>query len=184
MLKKLGVAATGALIAVSLLACGVGDPGDGTTVTGDTAQTGGTATPADGPVVGTMGGKGITFEAAKLGVVIGKPQKYKPSPYMDRVPKGSVGFVFTVKLINESTEPMTLAGTYITANVGKESVPAEQVFDTGAKLNGVPGSAVLPGKSVTFWVGFTAPTTDTSEITLTVTPQDLGFVSGLFTGKL
>lgn len=185
--KILGWAA-GTVVALSLLACGGGTkPSEGTGAKPEA----GAAAPAeekpkeDGPVVAPLGGKGLVFEAEKIDVAISKPGTYKPSQYMERVPKGSVAFTLTVTLVNRNAEAIKPSGLYFTASVGTANAEAEQVFDSGAGIKGAPDTALLPGKTAKFKVAFKAPTDEANPtINVNVTAFEMGTTTGLFEGKL
>lgn len=190
--KKILGAVAGVLVGATLLACGGGTkPSEGTGTKGD--ATPGAAAPAesaaedkkDGPVIAKLGSKGLEFEAEKIDVALSKPGTYKPSAYMDRVPKGSVAFTLTVTLVNRNAEAIKPDGLYITASVGKDNAEAEEVYDSEAGLKGAPSTALLPGKSVKFKVGFMAPVNEANPvINVNVTAITMGNTTGLFQGPL
>lgn len=184
LMKWVG-AAGAVLVGLTLLACGF-DGGVSTGTNDKGAQ--GASAPADdkpaGPVVAQLGGKGLIFEKERIEVAVSKTGNYRPSKYAEPVAKGEVAFTLNVKVTNTGTEAIKPSGLYFTASVGANAAEAEQIFDTDAGLNGTPETALLPGKSATFKLGFKAPTTEANpEINVNVSPITTG-TTGLFQGHL
>lgn len=86
----------------------------------------------------------------------------------DTAVKGSEGThtLFEVTIENGSKENFNPNSLSISASSGSKE--AESIFDTANGLDGEPTTDVLPGKSISFKVGFTLA--DPNDITLQVKP--------------
>lgn len=179
----------GTVIALSLLACGMGG-GDGTKpATGEVAASAEAKdAPKDGPVIAQLGSKGLVFQTEKIDVAISKPGTYKPGAYMERPAKGERAFVLTVTVINHNKQAINLTTISITASVGEASAEADQIFDAEAGLKGAPDTALLPGKTAKFKIGFKAAASEAHPVVnVNVNPWELSGLNGttgLFQGKL
>jgi len=189
-LKRIAGIAAGVLVGVTLLACGAGDPGDGTGEKKESVASGGPEAPSeepkeDGPNIAQLGSKGLVFVDEKIDVAISKPAAYKPSEYAEKPKKGERAFVVTVEVINNRDQAINVDRISITASIGEENAEMDAIFDTEAGLKGAPSTALLPGKTARFKYGFVGPTTEKNPVVnINVQPWELGMTTGLFQGKL
>jgi hypothetical protein len=101
-----------------------------------------------------------------LQVTIGKPRKFTPSEYAG-AKKAVVYLRFKVTLKNGTAkrfEPTIVSGTMSSA--GKE---CEEIFDTDNGLDGSPSTTLLPGRVVSYSMGFGV--SDQRDLVLEFTPD-------------
>jgi len=89
--------------------------------------------------------------------------------------------VFTVTLVNGTSEVLDPIGTYITANFGADGTAAQQVFDSASGLGLTFEGKILPGKKQVGKVAFAIPAAET-DVLVSVTP-DFAHDAALFQAK-
>lgn len=92
-----------------------------------------------------------------LTLTVTDPVTFTPSSWA--YPSSKTAWKVQVTLTNGSSTAYDPSMFYATASVGGTEV--DQVFDNAKKLSGSPSTKVRPGKTVSFWIGFTGkPTGD------------------------
>jgi hypothetical protein len=133
-------------------------------------------TPPKSKVIISSWGQEFAYDNG-LAVVISQPVAYIPSEYA-AVAGDSVAFArFDVTVTNKTEEAFEPSMFQVDGT--SDGKPMQSVFDTENGLNGPPSAAVLPGKSVTFSVGFGLA--NPADITLDVRPG-LRYVSTYWQG--
>ncbi|SDX18378.1 hypothetical protein SAMN05421504_102581 [Amycolatopsis xylanica] len=92
---------------------------------------------------------GDTFHGKDIDLTVANPKEFTTGKYSMRPNAKAMSYDVTV--VNHSAKPWT-AMLLIQATAGNAA--AEQVFDTEAGFNGTPSQDVLPGKELTFKLGF------------------------------
>lgn len=102
-----------------------------------------------------------------LVVTVGAPQDYTPSDsaYVDG-PAPAAFVAFDVTIVNGTGQDFEPIGFLLTLQSG--STEESQVFDSAQGLDGTPYTTLLPGREVSFRVGFGASVPD--DLVLEVTP--------------
>jgi hypothetical protein len=133
-----------------------------------------TATPTPTKASTYKFGDTVSWEATGVSLTLSAPVPYKPSKYAI-VPAGTSPVVFAITLKNGGTEAFDPGMVYMTASSGEAE--AQSVFDSPALVGG-PTTKLLPGKSVTWKVGFGV--LNAADITAEITPSVL-YDSAIFT---
>lgn len=155
------------VLAVTMTACGSGDPDSPTPTVAETATAPASqeappagdleseeATPSEEAAPGIAKfGDAVTLPNGEGTIIVTAPEPYKPSETAFMAgdwDEWDEYVVMTVTEKNDGKEP-ALAGWSITATTG--DAEAEQVFDSA---NGVdsPTADVMPGKSITYKIAF------------------------------
>ena len=146
--------------------------GDGGASGGDAGDlSGGAAGGADGGADGGATGDAVFGDVLEyddgLVVTVGAPQDYTPSDtaYVDG-PAPAAFVAFDVTIVNGTGRDFEPIGFLLTLQSG--STEESQVFDTERGLDGTPYTTLLPGREVSFRVGFGASVPD--DLVLEVTP--------------
>jgi hypothetical protein len=94
---------------------------------------------------------GQTHHGSIVDITIADPQSFTTGN--SAFPKqNSKAINYTISVTNHSDKPWSPVLFQIQATAG--NISAEEVFDSAAGLNGVPTQDVLPGKNLTFRIGF------------------------------
>lgn len=101
-----------------------------------------------------------------LAVTVAAPQPFTPSDTAAGVTPGQQAATFAVTVTNGSQQNYDPSEFIISVRSGQTE--ENQIFDTARGLEGSPSTAVLPGQSVTFPVGFTV--SDPASVVVQVTP--------------
>ena len=117
------------------------------------------------PVEGDTAVFGETWEYTDgVAVTVSAPRPYEPSDTAFPV-DAEAYVVFDVTIVNgsdEAYEPLVIT------TMQSGNTEAEQVFDSANGLGGPPSTTVLPGREVTFPVGFAVA--DPGDLVLEITP--------------
>ncbi len=167
-----------AAIPLLVASCSVGaSSSDG----GPTASDGATAS-TESVTEGTIPLGGTFTSSDEITLGISKPTSFKPSQYA--YVKGQSAFAVIFKLTNGSTEPYEPTDTYATASAG--GVECERGFDSQLGVDADPATAVLPGHSVSWKVGWGCDAATGSELLIEAEIHQLSPDSqrALFSGQL
>ena len=95
-------------------------------------------------------GQSFTWQnGLRISIAAGAP--FTPSDYV-KVASGTTPTTFAVTVVNGMTGVFNPSRLYFQTQSG--STEAKQIFDSGKGISGSPSASVLPGKSLTFQVGF------------------------------
>lgn len=121
---------------------------------------------------------GTTYEWEDgLTATVSKPTKFTPSPYAAAEGKFKTHVMFTITVKNGTKEKIDL---FAGPNVSSGDTEGGAVFDTDKGLEGTPNTAILPGRSVKFKVGFGVK--DANDIVMEYAPT-LEHEDATFTSK-
>ncbi|ROS23800.1 hypothetical protein [Cellulomonas sp. PhB150] len=112
-------------------------------------------------------GDTVTYDDG-MEITVGKPKKFTPSEYAAGADGDGTPMKFTITVKNGTDKAFDPTLVYATASSGGEE--SESIFDTDAKLGMSPQTALKPGKSVKWDVGFMIA--DPKDITLEVALND------------
>jgi hypothetical protein len=99
-----------------------------------------------------------------ISVTVSAPQHFEPSD--TAVADDAAAYVvFDVTIVNGSEEPWE---PIVITSVQSGNTEAAEVFDTANGLNGTPSTTVLPGREVTFPIGYGVA--DPEDLVLEITP--------------
>ncbi|MEC3978140.1 hypothetical protein [Amycolatopsis sp. H20-H5] len=94
---------------------------------------------------------GDTHRGTDVDITVAEPKAFTTGKFA--APKQEAKAVsYQVTVTNHSAKPWPAAMLFIQATAGSSA--AEQVFDTEAGLDSTPSQDILPGKSLTFRLGF------------------------------
>lgn len=110
-------------------------------------------------------GESFTYSDG-LQVTISKPEAFTSSEWS--FPESSPGLRFTVTIVNGTGTKYDPSLELVNAQIG--NTEAEQIFDTENGLDGSPSTSVLPGREVTYKVGFAG--TDAENLVVEYQPGD------------
>lgn len=96
-------------------------------------------------------GQAFTWEN-DVTMTVGAPKPFKPSQYAARDGKFPTAVAFVVKLTNGGTEALEPGMAHCSGISGGEAMGG--VFDSEKGFEGEPTGRVLPGKSVSYKLGF------------------------------
>jgi hypothetical protein len=118
-------------------------------------------------------GKTFTY-AAGLRVRIGKPEPFRPSPWVERMPGRPTRF--TIIVVNNTGEIWNPSQLHVRLTSGFQ--PAVQVYDADKGIVARPEHRLREGKAVRFDVGYWVP--DLRHLTLEFEPG-FGYASSVIT---
>jgi hypothetical protein len=110
------------------------------------------ATPEATPSAAPRLGKGFAYRTG-LRVRIGKPERFRPSPWIEREP--GVPLAFTVVVLNRTGEEWNPSQLHVRLQTGFQ--PATQIYDAEKGIVARPEERLADGRSVTFRVAYWAP---------------------------
>jgi hypothetical protein len=110
-----------------------------------------------------------------LGLSVSAAQPYTPSEFA-ATGDAPHNVMFNIKVTNNTPEPYTPSVWGTLASGGAE---ATQIFDSANGLVGGPSTAVLPGQTVEWVVGFNVM--DPADLTFEVTAGSFEYKSAIFT---
>lgn len=106
---------------------------------------------ADHNATGQTYAVGQTHRGTDVDITIADPKAFTTSD--NAAPKQNAKATsFQVTVANHSDKPWSAAMLLIQATAG--NAPADEVYDSAAGLGGSPSQEILPGKNLTFRVGF------------------------------
>ena len=123
-----------------------------------------TAIPTATDTVSHFGSSGYTWEDGLL-VTVSAPVEFTPSESAAGG-KGLAAVKFTVTITNNTSKSYDPAMFTTSAQSGTQE--ADSIYDIDNNLGGSPHTALLPGRTVTFDVGFGV--SDPKDVVLQVTP--------------
>jgi hypothetical protein len=136
-----------------------------------------TSAPADDGASSAIFGDTYTYEDG-VSITVGPPEEFSPSSSAayDAAPT----YVrFTVTLANDGSGSFDASSTY--ASVQSGSHEASEVYDSARGLEGPPYTSLLPGRTVSWDIGFGVD--DPQDIVLEISPswghEPAVFVTGL-----
>lgn len=117
-----------------------------------------------------------------LKVTVSAAKRFKIGPYAAGGKPGGTGVMFTVVLLNSTTETFDATLTGLAVSYGADGEQAEQVFDTDQGLGGGFTGKVAPGRKATARFGFAVPAAGMKDLQVEVRPGFLDHESALFAG--
>lgn len=120
-----------------------------------------------------------------VAVTLGKAQLFKPSKTAALSATGPAAryITFEVTITNGTGANYTASSTVLGATFA--GADAERVFDSASKVVGPPTTDILPGKTVTFRVGFAISSKDAGELQVEVTPNyGMGYTKAIWDGTV
>ncbi|AIG73781.1 Hypothetical protein AJAP_04295 [Amycolatopsis japonica] len=106
---------------------------------------------SDKKASGQMYAVGETHRGTAVDITVSDPKAFTTGEYAAPA-QNAKATSYQVTVVNHSDKPWSAAMLLVQATMGNTS--AEQVFDTNAGLGGTPSQDILPGKELTFRVGF------------------------------
>lgn len=101
------------------------------------------------PAIPTFGQQ---VETGDLAITVSEPQEFQPTRWAAGGEKSDYSIRFTVTVLNNGTTPYEPVELFTTLQSGNEE--SEEIFDTDSGLEGSPMTPVLPGREVTFDIGY------------------------------
>ncbi len=168
-IRKLGLTAVAAIAVVT--ACsntgGESTPDAGGTGVNHPDATSEVTTSAE-PATAKFGGEAFTFRNGLGGVAVSVPPAFTPSVSAAGLEPGDQAVVFTITIVNGSTEnydPPALFSTSLQSG----NREASEIFDTPNNVGGgSPSTAVLPGRESEFQVAYSV--TNPTDLVMQVSP--------------
>lgn len=118
-------------------------------------------------------------------VTLGKAQTFKPTKTAALSATGPAAryITFEVTMTNGTGQNYAASSTVFGATFA--GADAERVFDSASKVLGPPMTDILPGKTVTFRVGFAIATKEAGELQVEVTPNyGMGYSKAIWDGTV
>ena len=123
----------------------------------------------EAPVGGETAVFGETWEYTDgLAVTVAPPTPFEPSDSAFPSDGGAAHVLFEVTIANGSADPYE---PLLVSSLQSGTSEGEQVFDSANGLEGPPSTTVLPGREVTFVIGYAVA--DPEDLVLQITP---GFI--------
>jgi hypothetical protein len=110
-----------------------------------------------------------------LQVTVGAPKTFTPSDYAETGTQ-KYNVKFKVTLTNKTGQRFSASSCLVDVESG--GVEAEEIFDSERGLNGAPETAVLAGRSTTYYVGFNVK--NPKDVVLQIAP-DFEYEEAIFT---
>ncbi|GLZ00944.1 hypothetical protein [Actinoplanes sp. NBRC 103695] len=169
--RRKGVIISGALLAAAMvLACSSGNTDTGETAKGDAAVAADAPSKAGGPEGVYKFGQTVKFRDGST-LTVGKPAKFKRAEFAVGGEKKAVHLKFKATFKNNTDEVFDPALTTAAVSAGGEE--GESIFQEGLDA---PDNKVLPGKSVTWWMGYGVPNQKDLQLEVNVGFLDYGTV--------
>jgi hypothetical protein len=189
-MKKPVLALVAAALAVALSGCGgtaveSSDTADSAATSEPTAADEGADESTDEATEEAPADNGILAfgETAKfddgLQITVTKPKKFTPSEYAAGAEGKGTAVKFQITVKNGTPEKFDPVLVYPTVQSGEAE--ADAIFDTEQGLEGGPSTAVLPGKTVKWTVGYKV--LDTKDITMEISPGAFEYDSVIYTNN-
>ncbi|CCH87978.1 exported protein of unknown function [Modestobacter italicus] len=125
----------------------------------------------------SVGKFGQTFTYTDgLEVAVAPPEDFQPSDSAAGNTPGKAAVTLSITITNGTSANYDPA--IFSASVQSGTSPEEQIYDSANGIAGAPSTTLLPGRSVTFEVAFTA--TDPGDLVVEVTPG-FEYNSSIFT---
>ncbi|WP_139281984.1 hypothetical protein [Rhodococcus zopfii] len=163
-IRKLGLTAVAAIAVVTACSNTGGestpDAGTGVNHPDATSEVTTSAEPATAKF-----GEAFTFRNG-LGVAVSVPQPFTPSVSAAGLEPGDQAVVFTITIVNGSTENYDPALFSTSLQSGNRE--ASEIFDTPNNVGGSPSTAVLPGRESEFQVAYSV--TNPTDLVMQVSP--------------